>query len=189
VRLRRVRRMSLMSQGGWREATLYNEGAGSGVAPPLWERGALASGGVGYSYENLTPAEKALVWRNPFTAWHVRMLAQIAANEAYSRSPEILMEDGPGDAFRHAYWTALMTRSLGAELAKQFSDAHELGATGNSPEQRKMDLDNNKVGIKIGAKYRTVSGVGRAIIRGTPQDVARDVWNAYMNHQLTWIWP
>jgi WXG100 family type VII secretion target len=34
-------------------------------------------------------------------------------------------EDGLGDAYRHAYWNALMTREFGPDWAKRYSDAHE----------------------------------------------------------------
>lgn len=77
------------------------------------------------------------------------VLAKIAAREAQARFPKVLLEDGPGDAFRHAYWAALMARSFGPEKSKEFTDAHESGAR-NSPEQRKMDLHNDAAGRALG---------------------------------------
>ena len=46
------------------------------------------------------------------------------------------------DAFRHAVWSALMTRDIGEILAEEFATNHEI----NSDE---MDLHNNKIGREI----------------------------------------
>jgi hypothetical protein len=56
--------------------------------------------------------------------------------------------DGHNDAFRHAYWSAQLTKQYGAEWARQFTTAHE-GAPGNSAVREAMDLHNNEVGRKI----------------------------------------
>jgi hypothetical protein len=75
--------------------------------------------------------------------------------------------DGPGDAFRHCYWSALIARSFGAQLAKEVTDAHEHlqnvdlhvmqsheGFFGRDvhPASR-MDLHNNQVGIELGLRW------------------------------------
>jgi len=58
--------------------------------------------------------------------------------------------DGHRDAFRHAFWNALMTRNFGEKFAQQFSTAHE-GVPGNTATREAMDLKNNEVGRKIAA--------------------------------------
>ncbi|WP_163862535.1 DUF6973 domain-containing protein [Myxococcus eversor] len=57
-------------------------------------------------------------------------------------------QDGHRDAFRHAYWNALMTREFGAEWTQQFATAHE-GMPGNPADREAMDLYNNQVGRQI----------------------------------------
>lgn len=57
--------------------------------------------------------------------------------------------NGNGDAFRHALWNFGMTKDVGAEFAKRWSDAHEYGAKGQPKIEQIMDLHNNKVGISL----------------------------------------
>jgi len=59
------------------------------------------------------------------------------------------------DAFRHTYWNALMTESVGATHAKKWADAHENGypdnrATAEARLLSDMDFFNNAEGRKIG---------------------------------------
>jgi hypothetical protein len=64
------------------------------------------------------------------------------------RQREWLGNDGHRDAFRHAYWNALMTKEFGADWTKQFATAHE-GLPGNPATREAMDLYNNEVGRQI----------------------------------------
>jgi len=57
-------------------------------------------------------------------------------------------EDGHQDAFRHAYWNALMTQRFGEDFAKSFATAHE-GVPNNPATREAMDLHNNEVGRQI----------------------------------------
>lgn len=56
--------------------------------------------------------------------------------------------DSHQDAFRHAYWNALMTQRFGEEWAEQYGTAHER-LPGNPADREAMDLYNNEVGRKI----------------------------------------
>ncbi|WP_405180612.1 hypothetical protein OG225_05060 [Nocardia sp. NBC_01377] len=56
--------------------------------------------------------------------------------------------DGQGDAFRHAYWNALMTQRFGEEWTTEFATAHEKSG-GNVPQREAMDLYNNERGRQI----------------------------------------
>ncbi|OYQ34518.1 hypothetical protein CHU95_10880 [Niveispirillum lacus] len=56
--------------------------------------------------------------------------------------------DGHTDAFRHAYWNALMTKRFGSDFAEKFATAHE-AVPGNPPGRMSMDLFNNAVGRQI----------------------------------------
>ncbi|WP_305020669.1 DUF6973 domain-containing protein [Hymenobacter cheonanensis] len=57
--------------------------------------------------------------------------------------------NGPGDAFRHAYFVARNTIDIGQTLALQLSNAHE-EKPNNNPIEKEMDLENNRSGIIIG---------------------------------------
>ncbi len=56
--------------------------------------------------------------------------------------------DGHQDAFRHAYWNALMTQRFGDDFATRFATAHEM-VPGNPQLRETMDLFNNEVGRNI----------------------------------------
>ena len=70
--------------------------------------------------------------------------------------PKTNSSDGIGNAFRHAFWTCLISmycskisspeRSL--EWCQKITDLHE-ELFPNEPLQKQMDLHNNKVGINI----------------------------------------
>lgn len=55
---------------------------------------------------------------------------------------------GHQDAFRHAYWNAMLTRQFGEEWTEQFTTAHE-AIPGNDAEREAMDLYNNEIGRNI----------------------------------------
>lgn len=59
------------------------------------------------------------------------------------------------DAFRHAYWSALMAQR-DEESAARLGDAHERSSKGPYPEVY-MDLHNNRVGRRIGAANKDAS--------------------------------
>lgn len=56
--------------------------------------------------------------------------------------------DGHNDAFRHAYWNALMTRRFGEGFATEYATAHEAGQNNPGPREA-MDLYNNELGRRI----------------------------------------
>lgn len=58
--------------------------------------------------------------------------------------------DGQRDAFRHAYWNALMTHQYGRGWTSAFATAHE-ARPGNPANREAMDLYNNSIGRSIGA--------------------------------------
>lgn len=78
-------------------------------------------------------------------------------------------EDGHNDAFRHAYWNALMTDRFGEEFANSFATAHE-GVPGNPAAKEAMDLYNNEVGRRIarenaGASDEELAGLVAQAVR------------------------
>lgn len=64
--------------------------------------------------------------------------------------------DGHRDAFRHAYWNALMTQKYGETWTNAFATAHE-GMPGNAANREAMDLYNNEVGRSIGANNKNAT--------------------------------
>lgn len=56
--------------------------------------------------------------------------------------------DGQADAFRHAYWNALMTQQYGEAWAAEYATSHERNPTSNHIAVA-MDLHNNEVGREI----------------------------------------
>ena len=70
----------------------------------------------------------------------------IATEKRFSK--ENTSNNGIPDAFRHAYWSALLTRRFGSEWAQRYTDAHETNK-GNRAAQEFMDRSNNRQGIHI----------------------------------------
>lgn len=64
--------------------------------------------------------------------------------------------DGHRDAFRHAYWNALMAKEFGQDWARAFGTAHE-GLPDNPANREAMDLFNNEVGREIAAEHPNAS--------------------------------
>ena len=97
----------------------------------------------------LTPREKLYLLTHPHHIGTIKENADKALAEAARQFPGPGLHNGPGDAFRHCYWSALLARDIGPDNAQTFTDAHE--AYGDNPAGEKaMDLHNNGVGISIG---------------------------------------
>ncbi|AIY45060.1 DUF6973 domain-containing protein [Mycolicibacterium fortuitum] len=79
-------------------------------------------------------------------------LTEAAKSEAISRFPPPHHPDDTADnhtdAFRHAYWNALMTQRFGEDWTRDFTTAHER-LPNNPSTAEAMDLYNNEVGRNI----------------------------------------
>ena len=81
------------------------------------------------------------------------------ANNAVAKTAELYGYNGLGDntdAFRHAYWNALMTARINKGWAAAYATAHEdRNTSGNESDgyskvaHKKMDLHNNKKGRNL----------------------------------------
>lgn len=60
--------------------------------------------------------------------------------------------DGHSDAFRHAYWNAMLANRFGPEFAEEYATAHERTGT-NTATAEAMDLHNNEVGRRIASEH------------------------------------
>lgn len=97
-------------------------------------------------WNELNKKEKALAKKQPLQASQVYYATGKAENETdrlfkYGNSKDATN----GNAFKHSYWNALMTREMGAKNAKTWADAHEDGKSLTS-NNTIMDFRNNKIG-------------------------------------------
>jgi RHS repeat-associated protein len=87
--------------------------------------------------------------------------AKIAAGEATSVADDLYKgkDEGKRNAFRHAYWMALLTHAgMSIDHALTFAAAHELDGSeqyrkvdGWGSDESRIDMHNNRVGAQIGA--------------------------------------
>ncbi|PIW55864.1 MAG: hypothetical protein COW16_03855, partial [Sphingomonadales bacterium CG12_big_fil_rev_8_21_14_0_65_65_10] len=110
--------------------------------------------------------------RNLGTWEEARDLANAAESATIARFGYQANND-PTGAYRHFYWNFSMAQRFGAEVAKQFGDAHEVqGAEGagydasNSPAETQMDLYNNAAGIAFATDPQT---------RNLPPQIAAEI--------------
>lgn len=129
-----------------------------------------------------------------FTATEVKLLSLIGAGgifdmyrfeeqakeEAKRRFPpqDGAEWDNHTDAFRHAYWNALMTKRFGKEWTEAYAKAHE-GIATNNPASEAMDLYNNEVGRNIAVTHPDAS----------PEELAELVQQAVNNGETVVVRP
>lgn len=117
-------------------------------------------------YFQLPCAEKRWVICHLFISKHIFELSEEAINATKSLLTDTTldgdMSGGQLDAFRHAYWMALITQKYGVKIAMSLGKAHEKGnyqyykrnkkEEGILPdfESSQMDFLNNDIGIEIG---------------------------------------
>lgn len=117
-------------------------------------------------FRTLSCAEKTWVITHPFSALKALKCTKIALKVTGNvKNDTILDRDANGgqvDAFRHAYWIALLTQKIGIKKALSLGRAHEKGnyqqfkknkkEDGSVPDFKasEMDLFNNSIGSKIG---------------------------------------
>lgn len=109
---------------------------------------------------SLNAQEKALKKRRWWEFPYFLIAGQRALDRARKLFPTSL-NDGKGDAFRHAYWNAVLARYIGVSNTKRWTDAHEYGDPKNSWRCRTMDLHNNGVGRDYAFKTRNSLASGK----------------------------
>lgn len=101
------------------------------------------------TYEGmLNSAEKDLFASNPVKGLFALSSANTATtwtNQLFESSVTYL---GNGDAYRHAFWQAILAEAYGISYAREWGDAHELTSSG---VDKSMDLLNNNIGRNLGA--------------------------------------
>jgi len=121
------------------------------------------------SFSKLSRPEKCWVIFHPFVAKEAYKVANYTLHVTQEIKKQKLLDTlengGQLDAFRHAYWMAVLTNNIGAKKAWKLGKAHEKGnyidfkrgrcEEGFMPDSTSvtMDLFNNKIGIEIGKAY------------------------------------
>ncbi len=107
----------------------------------------------------LTPAEKWFLLTHPHLISTIKEDADKASAESQRRYSGQGLHNGNGDAFRHCFWSALLSRDIGPDNARAFTTAHE-NYSDNPAGERAMDLHNNNVGIQIGQTFSNETDTG-----------------------------
>lgn len=116
----------------------------------------------------------AAIERNPAINWSQSVAASIGRGA----------RNGPQDAVRHAYWSALMTVRVAGFIAEGVGTGHEGGtiAKGEPHNESVMDLENNAIGRQIGQALLN-SGLTSSQIPDS--ELQNRVLNAFNAGQLT----
>ena len=134
--------------------------------------------------KNATKEELLLVAKYPTQSVKIFNNSSTASNTASSLYKAETLYLGNGDAFRHAYWNALNVKSVGADIAKAFANAHE----SETPEgnDKTMDLRNNTVGRNIGRIYSNSSNatIKNKVIEAVNQDRLYRLYNNNIKGKL-----
>lgn len=85
----------------------------------------------------------------PFDCQTAKADAETALQTAATRYPGYALHNDEADAFRHCFWSALMTLHIGVSQAKIVGDNHEK-LYDNPAAEKNMDLFNNAVGLQVG---------------------------------------
>ncbi len=93
--------------------------------------------------------ERSLCVRHPVKCTKKKSDSETTVEQVEKYYNSSVHYNGNGDAFRHAYWNALIVKSISAKYAKFFADAHEYGADNQPAIERQMDLHNNRLGQYI----------------------------------------
>lgn len=126
---------------------------------------------------------KILDQLNPIGMYNMNEIKQDATEEAKRRFPPPPGPEGSNqeidnqtDAFRHAYWNALMTQKFGEDWTRNFATAHERRPD-NYATSEAMDLYNNEIGRGIAVNNPNAS----------PKELADLVQRAVSNGQMVVI--
>lgn len=126
----------------------------------------LTSQNIFKKFKTLSCAEKVWVLKHPFSASKALKYTKIAIKIAEKVKKDTILDGdangGQVDAFRHAYWMAILTQKIGSKKALSLGRAHEKGnyqqfkknkkEDGTVPDLKacEMDLHNNVIGSEIG---------------------------------------
>lgn len=135
--------------------------------PPSYPPGDISN----EQYNELNPAEKALLWKAfrtmslaDFKTFADAMIEARRKAEEWSANvaPDVGAVDGLQDALRHAYWNCMMVKLVGYSAAVEWGNAHEKYSMDR--DAARMDLQNNAAGRKVGWSYASCDEGVRAAL-------------------------
>ena len=95
------------------------------------------------------PGEKREALTSPVGAFKARDLFVEARRKALALFNAGVLSREERNVYQHAWWSYEVTRSLGADLAKKFGDAHERTSVDEVNGERLKDLYNNNAGREL----------------------------------------
>lgn len=102
----------------------------------------------------VTSKEALFILKHPLDALKIYQAAQQALKTTWSHLKSFHnYEDDHADAFRHFFWSGLVTQEIGAVIAQEYLDGHE-DFPENNPDSKSMDQFNNGKGIEYSNKYK-----------------------------------
>lgn len=107
-------------------------------------------------WNRLNDCEKQFFVTNPLGMYKARANRTAAQNAAREFFPNCDLHNDLGDAFRHAYFSALNTHNMGYTNAKALGDAHECDVPISESNEKLMDLHNNAWGYHYGSTFSYV---------------------------------
>ncbi len=135
----------------------------SNVACP-YGSSCTTGGGDQETYLYFSKATGEEIWlcaQHPFKCNTANKLAQQASEKTKSIYDQYVQWQGNGDAFRHAYWSALMTKHIDRDFAYDAGLAHEGLKRGynfdSQGDDNKMDISNNYSGRILGDNNKSKS--------------------------------
>jgi len=115
-------------------------------------------------------SRQEIVWAigHPFIAVKAKKLSKRALLVTDSLEKACVLKDRSGgqlDAFKHAFWMALLSQQIKVKKARKLGAAHEKfnykqckkRKGGGDKAASDMDLWNNDVGLKIGSSHKNIS--------------------------------
>lgn len=141
------------------------------------------------SFRSLSSPEKWWVIQHPFIAKKAFHCTQRARFVTDSLEKAGVLKDGNGgqlDAFRHAYWMALLVQKISPKKANQLGKKHEDGnkidfVKGKMEDSLRadsmmcvMDLKNDSAGIEIGKKFKSDTSSAKISLEQTVIKAVKD---------------
>jgi hypothetical protein len=93
--------------------------------------------------------------------YSLSQIKDFATNNAESVYPSKEQSTKERDAYRHILWQAMTANQFGQPTANVLGNMHEsyiplVGAPLQPSDQREMDLYNNKLGVQLGLRVKTL---------------------------------
>jgi len=158
---------------------------------------------ISENFRNLSRPEKYWVLKHPFVAKKTWIITQkvIAVSDSMANVNTLDGDKNGGqvDAFRHAYWMALLSQQIGRRKVLKLGYAHERAnyidfkknrlEDGSHPDKasKEMDLFNNKRGAQIGKENKKLSEIELqiliidAIVAGKMKVIKKDILGNYLD--------